>query len=85
MATQFQPLTEDAVVNLTTTLSLTDGVDYILQPIGSHAVYLTELAAAPSVGAPAHVILPLQIWHITPESGTSIYVWGGVGVVVTEG
>lgn len=73
--------------DLTTTLSLTIGTEYIIQNAGGVDMYLVESATPPNTTDLGHPISPKVSWSATPASGSSFYVRaisGATSVVVTE-
>ena len=81
--TQQQILTSGNPVDLVSTLSLTSGTNYLLQPIGG-TIRLAERAAATGDGA--HIIRSGETWTVEASS-VPIWVWSDtntVSVVVTQ-
>ena len=77
MATQHQNLAVDVVTNLTTELTLADGVDYLLQAFGG-TVYLLEAAVADAPAdttVAAHRIVDGETW-VVGQGADQVYVWG---------
>ena len=87
MPTQQQSVTSTAWVNIKSTLSLSDGVEYAIQNTGGESVYLTELSTAPAVTEEGHVIPTRQTWTFTPETNMNLYVRAAKGqtiITITE-
>ena len=83
MATQHANLSRTATVNLTTTLSLSDGTSYLVQALGGHYARLREDTTTPALDAPAYILHPHETWTIV-QGSDDIYAWGDCRLVITE-
>ena len=84
MPTQFIDLDVSATVDITATLNLEDGLNYLLQPQGG-AVYIREgvLTGGDLATEAAYVIGPLGAWVVT-QGSTPILAWGEGRLVVSQ-
>lgn len=74
MPTQHQSVTSTAWVNIKSTLSLADGIEYAIQNTGGSSMYLTESDSPPEITDEGHILSSRKVWSLTPESGQDLYV-----------
>lgn len=81
MATASHSVTETP----TALAGLADGTEYTLQNVGGSTVQVAEAASAPDADDFALVLDPKERIFVTPEAGSSVWVWcvAGASVVVT--